>query len=99
MDRNTLYLWRKRKEDKEKGWASKDDFTCPMCGTPMLLCCNTSRLATSQRMGSAGCATWEPMREQRPIPSFTLGRISIWKLRKKEDKKTEMKNKKEKVIK
>ena len=37
MDRNTLYLWRKQKEDEEKGWASKDDFTCPMCGTPLLM--------------------------------------------------------------
>ena len=39
------------------------------------------------------------MRTQRSIPSFTLGRICIWKLRKKEDKKTEMKNKKQKVLK
>ena len=37
MDRNTLYLWRKQREYEEKGWASTDDFTCPMCVTPLLM--------------------------------------------------------------
>ena len=37
MDRNTLYLWRKEQEDEEKGWASSDDYTCPICLTPLLM--------------------------------------------------------------
>ena len=37
MGRNTLYLWRKEQEDKEKGWASSDDYTCPICLTPLLM--------------------------------------------------------------